>query len=215
NLPTKFTVAAESVLERKLKSDHTGNPSFRSAFYTGKLSLYLGHKFDIYGLAGFNDAKIHDFVDSSYIIETKLDAVIGGGLSCVLYELEFLSGILRLGFDAKYRQFETKIDALQRYREDAGFSSDSLTFREWQASLGLAYQYKKFIPYIGVKYSDMDAQIEFVSDGTSYSEDGIKSKDLWGLFYGIDVLLCDNCSLNLEARHFDENAVNVGMNLRF
>lgn len=215
NYPTKLSLEAETVLERKLKSTSSGDPEFKGEFYTGKVSLYLGHKLDVYGLIGIYDGKVNDFINNTYIVETKADVVLGGGVSYVLYELEFLRGLFRLGADAKYRQFEPDVDTVKQYRDSIVTSNSAVSFKEWQASLGLAYQYKKFTPYVGMKYSDLSAHMEFTQDGTSYSDKDITSKDNWGLFYGADILIGDNVSFNIEARHLDEKAVNIGINARF
>lgn len=215
NYPTKFSMETETVFERELESSGSGNPKFKGVFYTGKVSLYLGNKLDIYGLVGAYDGKVNDFIDKYYIIDTKADVVVGVGVSYVLREMEFLQGILRLGFDAKYRQFDPEIDTVKYYREKVDTTGNSLSFKEWQASLGLAYQYKNLIPYIGLKYSDMGAHVKFTHDGTSHAESDLSSKDIFGLFYGIDVLVADNISLNLEKRNLDENAFNIGLNTRF
>lgn len=215
NYPTKFSLEAETVLDRKLESASSGNPKFKGTFYTGKISFYLGKKLDVYGLVGTYEGKIKDFIDKSYIITTKMDAVLGGGVSYVLYEREFSGGVLRLGADAKYRQFEPEIDSVKQYRETVATTNNVLSFKEWQASLGLAYQYKRFIPYVGLKYSDMDANIEFKQGSTVRSDNTIDSKDIWGLFYGLDILLQDSISFNIEGRNIDEKAVNMGLNARF
>lgn len=215
NYPTQFSLQAETVLERELKSGSSAKHEFKGTFYTGKVSLYVGNKLDLYGLVGAYDGKVKEFPNSRYIIVTKAEAVIGLGVSYVLYEWEFLGGILRLGADAKYRQFEPEIDTVKDAREKVATTSNALSFKEWQTALGLGYQYKKIAPYFGVKYSDMDAHIKFTQDSTSYSDTTIESSEIWGLFYGIDVLLFDNVSFNVEARHMDETAFNAGLSCRF
>jgi hypothetical protein len=92
-----------------------------------------------------------------------------------------------------------------------------MTFKEWQASVGLAYQYKIYAPYLGLKYSDMGAHIHFTDQGTGtvYSDKKLESKNKFGIFYGIDVLLNDSMSLNMEGRNIDEDAVSAGLNARF
>jgi opacity protein-like surface antigen len=205
----------ETVLERKLESDSSGNPKFSGTFYTGKLSLYLGNKLDLYCLVGTYEGKIKDFISTSYSIDSKLDVVLGGGVSYVLYGFELLHGIVRLGADAKYRQFDPDIDSVKLYREKVETTSNSLSFKEWQAALGLSYQYKNFAPYIGIKYSDMDSHVKFTHDTTSRSDSTLSSKETWGMYYGIDVLVVDNVSVNFEARNMDEKAFSAGLSARF
>jgi len=215
NYPTKVTLEVESVFKRKLKSDYQNNPDFSGMFYTGKVSLYNGNKLDFYGLVGLYDGKVKNFINERYIVVSRADIFYGAGISYVLHQLELLGGVLRLGADAKYRMFEPEIDSVKFYREKIETSHNSTTFKEWQGSLGVAYQYKFFTPYVGAKYSDMDAQIQFTQGSTSYLDKNLKSKDNWGLFYGIDVLLGDSVSFNIEGRNYDEKAVSAGLNVRF
>lgn len=213
--PTKFSLQTETVFKRKLEAGSSGQMRFSGTFHTGKVSLYLGEKLDIYGLVGVYDGKVKDFISEYYIIDSKMDAAMGLGASYVLHEWEFANGICRLGADAKYRQYEPDIDTVKFYREAVTVSDTAMTFKEWQLALGLAYQYKNFIPYVGVKYSDVDAHIKFTHGANDRTDNDIASDNTWGLFYGADVLVQDNISVNIEGRNMDENAVNVGLNVRF
>lgn len=215
NYPTKFSLETDVVLERKLKTKSSGSATFHGRFYMGKASLYTGNKVDIYGLVGLGEGKVKNFINDSYIIDSKSDIAYGAGVSYVLHELECMSGLLRLGADAKFRQFRPNISTVTRYREQVAVTNDSLTFTEWQVALGLAYQYKKFIPYLGTKYSGMRARIKFTQGSTSVSDNDVEASNAWGLFYGMDVLLSDNMSFNIEARSFDESAISTSLNFRF
>jgi len=213
--PVKFSLEAETVLERKLASGNVANPTFNGTFYTGKFSLYVGNKLDVYGIVGLGDGKVKKFPDENYIIESKMAALWGLGISYVLREFEFMDGLLRIGVDAKYRQFEPDMDVVKYYREPISTRNQKLTFKEWQASLGFAYQYKKLIPYLGLKYSDVDSQIHFNNGSTTYSDKTVTSKNNFGLFYGLDIIVKDNVSFNIEGRSLDEEAANLGLNARF
>ena len=144
-----------------------------------------------------------------------MDVAWGLGAAYVLYEREYMNGVLRVGVDGKYRQFRPDIDSVQQYREDVRATNTELSFKEWQAALGLSYQYKNYVPYCGLKYSNMKSHIAFNYDGIMRSDKGVHADDTIGLFYGIDVLLTDSLSLNVEGRAIDETAANIGFNARF
>lgn len=213
--PTKFTLQAEAIRERGLESSYSGNPELRGALYTGKVSFYLGKKFDLYGLAGVHEGKTKDFIGEHYILDSKMDIAWGFGASYVLYEFEFLQGLFRIGADAQYRQFDSEMDDVKYYRETTGPRNTKYRFKEWQGALGLAYQYKSFIPYIGGKYSNIDSHMEFTHDSTSHSDKELEASDNFGVYGGIDILLNDFVSLNIEGRAVDESAVSVGLSARF
>lgn len=219
NYPTKFSLEVETVLDRKLKAA-SYRSKFVSTFYTGKFSLYLGQKLDVYGLVGINEGRVKNFLGSSgtttgYDVLTKTCGYWGGGVSYVVHSWEWSGGILRLGVDAKYRQFDPDLDDVKQQRQSVTASKDGLSFKEWQAAAGLSYQYKRFIPYVGVKYSDMGAHIKFTHAGVDYSDKTLDSDNIFGLYYGLDVLVTDSISFNIEGRCIDETAANIGMNARF
>ncbi|MBI4335224.1 MAG: hypothetical protein HY589_01055 [Candidatus Omnitrophica bacterium] len=216
NYPTSFSLQSEAVLQRKLKSSSSSKDQrFKGNFYTGKVSFYLGHKLDVYGLVGVNEVKLKEVIDETHLVDAKADAFYGVGASYVLHAWEFRRGIMRLGADAKYRHFEPDIDTVKQFRDKIATTKESLSFSEWQVALGLSYQYKWFVPYLGCKYSDMDAHVEFTTGGAERSDKDIASKNIFGVFYGLDLLINDSTSFNIEARHFDENAINAGLNFRF
>ncbi len=213
--PTKITLEAEAVQSRKMNSGNSGVPKFSGQLMTLKGSFYVGHKLDIYGLVGTYEGKVRNFIGEQYIINSKFDGVFGGGVSYVLYELEFLRGILRLGVDGKYRQCKTSIDRVQYYRDKIDTSNNLYTFSEWQGAMGLGYQYKKIAPYMGVKYSNIESHIKFKQGAVEHSETDMNSQRRWGLYYGVDLLASDTVSVNIEGRCRDEKAVSAGLNIRF
>ncbi|MCX5715875.1 MAG: hypothetical protein NTV07_03255 [Candidatus Omnitrophica bacterium] len=219
NYPTKFSLEAETVLERRLDTpSYSGKPKYKGMLYMGKVSFYLGKKLDFYGLIGVQEGRVSDFADpSKFRIITKMVGAWGFGMSYVLHAWEFNKGLVRLGADAKFREFRPEMKDIQLGGNAINTIDESLRVKEWQTSLGLSYQYKKFIPYCGIKYSDVGMHLKFKDNrtGINYSDTQITSKNKVGLFYGFDTLLSDNLSLNVEGRCIDETAANIGFNARF
>lgn len=85
-----------------------------------------------------------------------------------------------------------------------------LTVQEWQIAPYIAKKIGNFIPYFGVKYSDMRGQ---------YKDEDMKIKfkadDNFGLFLGTDYKIGKNLSLNIEGRFIDETAMSFGATYRF
>ncbi|MFH1848300.1 MAG: hypothetical protein ABH825_03690 [Candidatus Omnitrophota bacterium] len=214
--PTKFSLSTDVVLKREMESESSGDPDLKGTFYLSKISLYLGNKLDLYGIIGTYDGKITDFHSSkAYILDSKVGAMFGLGASYVLREFECMKGIMRLGANAQYRQSNPDLDAVKYYRERVPTTQNDLSFKEWQVGLGLSYQYKSFVPYAGVKYSDVNSHIRFTHDSAQISENSLRSKNVIGVYAGTDFLLNDSVSFNIETRQLDEQAVNVGLNARF
>jgi outer membrane protein W len=84
------------------------------------------------------------------------------------------------------------------------------TFREWQVAPYIAKKIGNFVPYLGVKYSDLR-----IKDKT---EDGwmkLKADDNVGVFLGTDYKLAENWKLNLEGRFVDETAMSLAATYKF
>jgi len=214
NYPTKVTLEAE-VVKRKLKSGSSGSPKYYGSFYMGKVSFFTGNKLDVYGMVGASEAKLRNFISEAYLIDSKTDIAYGAGATYVIHEYEFMNGLLRLGADAKWRQFKPDIDNLKIYRELTPSTDNGMSFTEWQIALGLAYQYKKYVPYFGLKYSDMRGRVKFTQGGSSIADNNLESSHIFGLFYGMDILLSDNMSFNIEGRNIDEDGLSTSFNFRF
>lgn len=84
------------------------------------------------------------------------------------------------------------------------------TVQEWQIAPYIAKKMGNFIPYFGVKYSDLRGQ---------YKEEDMKIKfkadDNFGVFLGTDYKIGKNFSLNIEGRFIDETAMSVGCTYKF
>ncbi|MCX5701358.1 MAG: outer membrane beta-barrel protein [Candidatus Omnitrophica bacterium] len=84
------------------------------------------------------------------------------------------------------------------------------TIQEWQVAPYIAKKIGDFIPYLGVKYSDLRANYK--------DEDGklkLKADDNFGVFVGTDYKIGENWKLNLEGRFVDETAMSVGATYKF
>lgn len=84
------------------------------------------------------------------------------------------------------------------------------TVQEWQIAPYIAKKIGNFIPYFGVKYSDMRGQYKDEDSKIKF-----KADDNFGVFLGTDFKLGDKFSLNLEGRFIDETAMSVGATYRF
>ena len=84
----------------------------------------------------------------------------------------------------------------------------STTISEWHVAPFVAKNFGKFVPYIGIKYSDM--KIDMLENS-----DRLQATDNWGAFVGADFKFNKNFSLNLEGRFIDENAASLAANFTF
>ena len=133
----------------------------------------------------------------------------GGGLKAAY---EFKDGPVKgliIGADAQY------LRARQRYR--ANFTDmlgveDSATghvnFQEWQVGPFVGYRIMNFLPYMGVKYSDVRLKFSGGEDGATTK---FKGKDHVGIFAGLTYDIIPQLVVNLEGRFIDEYGVNLNL----
>ena len=100
---------------------------------------------------------------------------------------------------------------------EADFNGNS-TWQAWQVAPYVALKAGNFVPYLGIKYSDLIQKYK----NKGVSEDGFpleslttRSKGNCGIFVGTDYRIGTNWKLNIEGRFIDETAMSLGANYKF
>jgi opacity protein-like surface antigen len=91
--------------------------------------------------------------------------------------------------------------------KDTMETSGTATIYEWHIAPFVAKSFGKFVPYAGIKYSDMLVK----PDGM----ETIKAKNNLGGFVGANFNLSKNFTLNLEGRFADESAMSMAAVFNF
>ncbi len=124
-----------------------------------------------------------------------------------------------IGADLQYLRHKNKYsgsgyDTLDPTHTDSWHGT--ATFQEWQIAPYIAKKIGNFVPYLGVKYSDLRIKATAIADDDD-DEDWIKCKadDNVGVFVGTDYKIADNWKLNLEGRFVDETAMSLGATYKF
>jgi len=204
--------------DRKIK-DSDSDTEFR--FLGSKIGAIFENKFIIYGLLGSASYE-EAFTDegSKIKIESKEDLAWGIGATAILYEKKLKDSILRFGIDGRWRTTDLDIDKVTIdnvvYTIPSGNVTNlSLEYSEWQFAGAASLEWGKLVPYIGVKYSDIDATIKATVLGTTYEDSSAKLDNHLGVFAGCDLLILDSMSVNIEGRFVDEEALTLGVAVRF
>ena len=207
--------------DTKIK-DSDGDSEY--SFWGGKLGVVFQDKYIVYGLLGA--AKFEEAFTSSgskVEIESEVDLTWGIGATLLLYETvltDFNNCTLRFGTDAKYRSSEIDVDKViidgTSYDLPSGdVTSIALEYSDWQVAAEVSLQWNQFVPYLGVKYSDLDATTKATISGTEYSDSDIERDSNFGVFLGTDVIIADSVALNVEGRFIDEEALSLGCAVKF
>ncbi len=101
--------------------------------------------------------------------------------------------------------------------------------KEWQVALYVNQTIGCFSPYVGVKYSEFDADFELKGSGqlevpllgvvipcSGKLEAEAEADDNFGVFLGTDIYIIPNqLSVNIEGRFIDETSGTIGVSYRF
>jgi len=216
--PFKVGVEFDFVTERDLDVSDEDVTIEEFNWYGGKISYALADRVEPYvflGAAGVEFTEKYTGVDLTY--ETETDFAWGIGATVLLYEFE--NGI-RVGLDGRYRSVELDIDKIilngvSYSPGDVGISDFSAEYKEWQVALGISKEFGQFVPYGGIKYTDVEASMKATISGTTYKTDDANSDDVVGIFVGCDFLPTENFSIGVEGRFIDETSFSVALNYRF
>ena len=144
------------------------------------------------------------------VVHTKMGFAYGGGVKAA-YEFKDgpVKGLL-IGADAQYLRHKQRYHAMTI--DDVGPGSDSghVTLQEWQFGPFVGYKIMKFLPYVGVKYSDVRLKFSGGGETTKF-----KADDHFGAFVGLTYDIIPQVKLNLEGRFIDETGVNFNVIFKF
>lgn len=215
-----FTVGVELdfVTERELDVSGEDVAVDKLNWYSAKIAYAFEDKVELYCLLGAADGEFSEkYAGVDLLYETETEFAWGLGATVLLNEFE--NGI-RLGLDGRYRQVEPSVDKVNLNGTEYSIPSGSVTsidieYSEWQIALGISKEINSFVPYGGIKYSDVEASMKATISGTTYTTDDVDSDNVFGIFIGCDFLANENFSIGVEGRFIDETAFSVRGVYRF
>ncbi|MCD6539791.1 MAG: hypothetical protein J7K37_03725 [Candidatus Omnitrophica bacterium] len=183
-----------------------------NAKYTGSATNF---KIKIEGETIYDGAvNVSANLDANWRYKLKNAFLYGFGLKGV-YPLE---DNWLLGIDTSYIRHRNSYSGNISYTLSGDLSGQAeetwkgkMTFEEWQIAPYIAKKIENFIPYFGVKYSDL--RLENKQSGGEKNK--FKADDNFGVFLGTDYKINDAWALNFEARFIDETAISFGGTYRF
>ena len=203
------------VKERELSV--SSDAEVKGKFYTGKIIYSFLNKIDIYGIFGqAQDIEGKATIEgSNYKVNLEDKFTWGTGLSAILYEWEDYG--IKLFSDFKYRRISNMdVDSVTvdgtTYDRDGIIVDVKGKWEEVQFALGIGRQFNfsledieySLIPYIGMKYSDLDFSAKTTVSGDTYELSSDSDKEI-GVFLGCSIA-SKTASIDLEARFVDETA---------
>jgi len=165
----------------------------------------------------------YTLLGEKYTVEYDDEIMWGVGASALIYRWD--NG-LEVGAQASYRETDTGLDTVaidaNTYTNAQLTSLSDGGYEEIQAALEVAWKTDNFIPYVGIKYSDVDVGSTFTVGSVERKASGKDSSETIGAFVGLTILpklaatpASEQFSINLEGRFIDEEAFSAGVSYKF
>ncbi|MFC1666272.1 hypothetical protein ACFL0P_00180 [Candidatus Omnitrophota bacterium] len=212
------------VTERKINID-SGNFEMRALML--RLGLSLIDRLNFYVDLGQAQDMEYTYLimGEKHELDFDDDFIYGVGLSALVYRWD--NG-LEIGANVSYRQAEMSLDTVVKegttYEKGSGALSaiNSGKFQETQTAIELAWKTDYLIPYVGIKYSDVDVDADYTLLGALVDANKSASENI-GLFVGLTITPklqalpneAEQISINVEGRFVDEEAINAGITYKF
>lgn len=145
------------------------------------------------------------------VIHTKMGFAYGGGLKATY---EFKDGSVKgliIGADAQYLRHTQRYHAMTLDDVGPGSASGEVTLQEWQIGPFVGYRIMNFLPYVGVKYSDVRLKFSGGGENTRF-----RAEDHFGGFVGLTYDIVPlKMMLNVEGRFIDETGISCNVIYKF
>ena len=180
-----------------------------------QVTLNFKNRIDLYGIFGSSKIQLDNEVYTSRRFSW------GTGFKLVLFH----AGKFRIGTDIKY--FETEQKPVYFISDDLAFNVRSnfiLQYYEIQGTLGASYRIGPVIPYVYATYlyTKIDPKppkvlvrlpmMDLEADMVMKSVIGQRR---WGVSAGATLLDCKMGTLTVESRFFNQNSIDVNLEVRF
>ena len=214
----EVSVGAEADFVDKRKLDEL-DAKVEGNLYTAKVLFTSAEKFDFYvNIGQAQDIKYKATILGNNVkFDLEDEFVWGVGIS---YAFTSNDDPLQVGIDTKYRQItdldynSVTIDGNTYSKNQLGGEANA-KWKEWQVALIVGKKFNHFIPYTGVKYSDVDASAKAIVSGTTYDLGSTDSEKKVGVFVGCSVIPTEQFSIDVQGRFIDETAFKASITFKF
>ncbi|MDD5644302.1 MAG: hypothetical protein PHO00_02485 [bacterium] len=226
------------IFERKLKGnleERIGNAvdkegikdtKYKAQYYYGKISYAAFDRVEGFVILGACngvkiDGKTKTFNDD-FTMKYKTDFLWGVGGKILVYEWEDWG--IKILATGQYRQTEPKLKELHIDGENVTnelSKKGKLVIKDWDAGGAISKEFQMgekviAVPYIGLKYADSDIKYNATATGVGARLDlDAESKYKVMPYVGLDLIVMDCLSLNVEGRFVSDYALSAGLTLRF
>jgi hypothetical protein len=213
----KIGYQGDWVFDRMLKAyvgAHGRIDRFEIQMNQGMIALNYLDRFELYGTVGAMNSSfwVRPHTDGMRReFETDNHWTAGGGVRLLLAEW----GNTGIGLDGKIQYGQPSIKWIT-VNGVSHASGAHLAYHEWQGSFAAYHTIDLFTPYLGVKYSNVHANVSGLSK-IAYSHKHFKmtNRCRFGMALGCTVSQGKKMDINVEMQLVDEQALTIGGNLKF
>ena len=209
-------------LERKIGID---SGDYEMSAYAARIGLNIIERFNFYvDLGQAQDMELTWTQNGEKIkYEFEDEFLWGIGGSALIYRWD--NGI-EIGVAAAYRTADMNlekghVDSAQ-YTTAQMTSSKNGSYEDYHVACEVGWRTDYFIPYIGVRYSEVEVDGYFIENGATHDAQGKSASQNVGVFVGLSITpkiegspKSEQFALNVEGRFIDEEAVSVGLSYKF
>jgi hypothetical protein len=219
-LELRFGYEGDFVTDARLRQVQGGHVDcYRQETNAGTMTLNLLERLDLYTVLGSSRTRAEWRFDHAgdtqrVELETLYDFLWGLGVRGILYE----RGKASLGVGARYEHANYDPVWLTVNGTVEPAHGTHLRWRAWQVDLALSYKIEIFSPYIGLKYSNVQAKVGKFQTTVASNGSGSNVFDNRypiGVFIGCSLTTSKYFMLNVEGRLVDEEAVTISGDVRF
>jgi hypothetical protein len=179
------------------------------------LTLNIYNRFEIYGSLGAMDCEFSfrpRIDEQRREFQTDYRLVWGVGGKLLIFNWDEAS----FGIDGKYQRGypHVKWDSIS----GVSFSSAAkVLYQEWQVGGAVSYECNLLVPYFGIKFSNVNAQVRNVAENMELetSRFKMKSRHQIGMCLGCSLGTGNYFDINLEVQLIDEQGVTLAGNVLF
>ena len=200
---------------RVIKEEPTSKSFVKSYTHSALVSFNFHDRLDLYGLLGSSLL----ILDREIFTRSNFSWGMGGKL------LIFSYGNFILGTDLKY--FQTNYNYINYFVSDGTpyrvVGPFTLKYDEIQFALGVCYKTNLIAPYINATYliSEIEPDPGIIlirlspTDLVDSPIPSITTQRRWGLAVGATLVSSSKATLSVESRMFNQNAIDVNLEIRF
>jgi hypothetical protein len=200
---------------RVINEEPTSKSFVKMYTHAGLVTFNFRNQIDIYGLLGSSRLVL----DKEIFTRSNFAWGIGGKLVILNY------GNFTVGTDIKY--FQSNYDYINHLVSNGipynVIGPFTLKYTETQVSLGISHKTNVIAPYINATYlmSDIEPDPAIILIALSPSDlidipiSSITTQRRWGLAIGATIIANKKATLSVESRMFNQNAIDVNLEIRF